>query len=428
MKSSADFDNGPGGFPGMRTGLSRRIGTLLSGIGAGTLLMYFFDPRTGKRRRARLRDQIVHAERVLTEAQRIVVQDLANRAAGAWAETTRWLRDDGTGDEALTARIRARLGRVVSHPHALSVNVAAHEGLVILGGPILRREVEPLLACVRKVPGVHTVENRLDAHDKPDRISALQGGRPRRGERFELLQDRWSPSARVVAGALGTGLIAHGARAGGPLGFAVSLLGGALFVRAAANLETRSLLGIGEDTRGIDVQKTVHVAAPPERVFEFWTDYRNFPRFMARVRKVLVLDEKRSRWTVSGPAGVPIEWTAEITNLVPNELLEWASVPGSRVRHHGIVRFDREAGGGTRVHVRLRYLPQGGAIGHAVASFFAADPRSGMDEDLARMKFMLDTGRAPRDAAQPPAARTAPIEGGPIVAEEIACDVRKLSR
>ena len=78
----------------------------------------------------------------------------------------------------------------------------------------------------------------------------------------------------------------------------------------------------------------------------------------------------------------------------------WASTSGSALKHEGCVRFE-ENRGGTRVTVQLRYVPPGGAFGHAVASLFGADPKSEMDADLLRMKSMIETGRPPHDAARP---------------------------
>ena len=57
--------------------------------------------------------------------------------------------------------------------------------------------------------------------------------------------------------------------------------------------------------------------------------------------------------------------------------------------------------GGSRITVRLCYVPPGGAFGHAVAALFGADPKSEMDSDLLRMKTIIETGRVPHDAAQP---------------------------
>ena len=41
-----------------------------------------------------------------------------------------------------------------------------------------------------------------------------------------------------------------------------------------------------------------------------------------------------------------------------------------------------------------------GAIGHAVASLFGADPKTEMDEDLLRMKTLIERARFPHDAAK----------------------------
>src|SRR5262249_62352475 len=111
--------------------------------------------------------------------------------------------------------------------------------------------------------------------------------------------------------------------------------------------------------------------------------------------------EGLSHWIVSGPAGLPIEWTAEITRQVPNKLLAWKSLPGSTVRHGGVVHFEPIQEGGTRVHIEMCYHPIGGAIGHALARLLGSDPKSEMDADLLRMKTFIEKGRPPHDAARP---------------------------
>jgi uncharacterized membrane protein len=183
-----------------------------------------------------------------------------------------------------------------------------------------------------------------------------------------------------------------------------------LLVRAATNREFSSLVGVGENCRGVNVQKTINVNAPVERVFAFWRDYQNFPRFMTNVRDVRVLDEHRSQWIVSGPAGVPIDWISEVTRIVPNRRIEWRSEPGSPVHHIGAVHFDPNGNGGTRLDIQLCYVPPAGALGHAVAKVFGSDPKSEMDADLMRMKTMIESGHRPHDAAQPvrPVGATVP--------------------
>ena len=48
----------------------------------GALAMYLLDPQSGRRRRARARDQLVHASRVLNDAGKVTARDAAQRAQG----------------------------------------------------------------------------------------------------------------------------------------------------------------------------------------------------------------------------------------------------------------------------------------------------------------------------------------------------------
>jgi uncharacterized membrane protein len=374
---------------------------LIFGGVLGALAMYFFDPQSGRRRRARTGDRVVRAAKVANEAGRITARDATQRAHGVLAGTRRLFRREQVQDDTLADRVRAALGRVVSHPHA--IEVAAEHGHVGISGPILAEEVRSLLRTVRTVAGVRGVSDHLTVHQSPDGIPSLQGGSAR-DRRFELLQDYWSPATRLLAGALGAGLMLRSAHERGLWGALLGVAGGGLLARAVTNYDLSSLVGLGD--RGVTVQKVIHVNAPVAEVFGFWTDYQNFPGFMSNVRDVRQVAEGRSQWVVAGPAGVPVHWTAEVTRMIPGTLIEWRATGKSQVRHKGSVRFDPMPGGTagrgrTRVSVRLSYVPPVGAFGHAVAAMFGADPKSEMDADLLRMKTMIETGRAPHGAARP---------------------------
>jgi uncharacterized membrane protein len=179
-----------------------------------------------------------------------------------------------------------------------------------------------------------------------------------------------------------------------------------LLARAGTNLETRRLLGYSPLRRAVDLQKTMTVDSPVEAVYAFWTMYENFPRFMSRVLEVRPgAREGQSHWSVEGPGGVPIEFDAEVTASIPNQVFAWRSVEGSFVGHAGIVHFEPAPAGRTRLHIRMSYNPPGGWFGHAIANAFGVDPKSSLDADLARMKTYLETGRPPHDAAQPDTTR-----------------------
>lgn len=364
---------------------------ILMSAAIGAAAMYFFDPQAGRRRRARTRDKAEHAARKLRHAYDVTARDTRHRMMGLQAMGRRLLRRDEADDRTLVGRVRSVLGRYVSHPHAVEVD--AHNGEVSLSGPILEHEVPALLKAVKGVIGVQRVSNQLVAHKEPGNVSSLQGGVPRVGQRFELLQANWSPAARLLVGILGAGLLMRG-------GFFGRIGGAALLARAATNLDFATLVGLGATEDGIEVQKTICVNAPVSRVFAFWAEYENFPRFMTSVRDIGVAGN-RSHWVVRGPAGIDIEWTSELVRMEPDSVIEWRATPDSQVMHEGEVHFEPAGDNATRVTVRLCYVPPAGAVGHAVASLFGADPKSDMDADLMRMKSMIETGRVPHDAAQP---------------------------
>ncbi len=139
----------------------------------------------------------------------------------------------------------------------------------------------------------------------------------------------------------------------------------------------------------MDVQKTININASVERVFELWSNYRYFPHFMSAVREVRDLGNGRSHWVVAGPAGMPVEWDAVLTEYIPDGVLAWKSEPNAAVQHAGIIRFEPHPDGTTRVHVRLSYNPPAGVTGHAIATLFGANPKQCMDADLMRMKVFI---------------------------------------
>ena len=208
------------------------------------------------------------------------------------------------------------------------------------------------------------------------------------------LSANWSPTQRASAGAFGAGMAAYGFLRGGLKGLVYAALGGALFARATTN---QSLTKLG-DRRGILVEKTVNIDAPVEEVFAYWRNLENMPQWMSHVREVRYQGGDRYHWVVDGPAGAPVEWDSELLNVVENREMTWRSVEGSQIETTGRVRFEG-SDTGTRVIVQLRYMPPGGALGHVVAKAFGVDPKSHMDDDLARMKSTIESGRPPRDAA-----------------------------
>jgi uncharacterized membrane protein len=333
----------------------------------------------------------------------VVGRDTRNRAVGA-AATMRSLFDrEQPDDVVLVERVRACLGRVVTHPHAIKVE--ANDGSVTLSGPILEEEVPLLVDCALGVAGVRDLRNQLDVHAEPGRIPALQGNpRQRPGSRGAFMQTNWSPTARAVGGLAGAMAAAHGFGERTLAGTFVGTAGLLLLARAVTNLEMRRLFGIGAPRHAVEVKKSIRIHAPVERVFELWNDFENFPKLMTHVRHVRRIrtgeDKERWRWSVTGPTGMEVEFDSVVSAREENRLLAWRTEGSALVQHAGRVQFLSNSDGSTTVEIRMLYNPVVGALGHAIAWLFGTDPKHQMDDDLLRMKSFLETGKLPRDAAE----------------------------
>jgi uncharacterized membrane protein len=368
----------------------------IAGLAGAALAMYYLDPQQGARRRALVRNQISARLVELNDGARLAAVDLRNRMQGTVGALRQRVSRAEVPDEVLAERVRSKLGRAVSHPGA--IEVVAASGSVTLSGPILAHEHERALRAISSLPGAKEVIDRLDAHKEAGNISALQGGVPR-DERIDIAQQHWAPATRLLAGLGGGALACYGLGRRSALRPLLLLGGLALVTRAATNLDAKRLLG-QRGHRGIDFTKTMTIAAPVEVVFELWRNFEYFPKFMRNVRRVRQNADSTWHWEVAGPLGTNVQWDARITQLVPNERIAWASVPGSPVQHAGIVRFQPQLDG-TRLQIDFTYNPPAGALGHVVASLFGTDAKTEMDEDLMRMKVFFETGKAARDAAQP---------------------------
>jgi hypothetical protein len=148
-------------------------GSALAAMGLGAGLMYFVDPQRGRRRRALVRDKFAHALSISADAADTTARDLVHRMAGTIARLRGALRRRATDDVVLCERVRARLGRVVSHPHAIDVKATA--GRVMLSGPIVQAEAKKLVRAVERVDGVREVVNALEEHEEPGKAARRRG-------------------------------------------------------------------------------------------------------------------------------------------------------------------------------------------------------------------------------------------------------------
>lgn len=164
------------------------------------------------------------------------------------------------------------------------------------------------------------------------------------------------------------------------------------FLGVAAGILAAGVWGLWRREPG-EVRESVTVNAPPERVYEAWTQFENFPRFMPAVREVRSTGTDRTHWVVSGPAGAPVEFESVVTRRQPPSALAWRTVEGALVSHGGTARFRPAGPDATRIDVTMWWRPAGGGIGEGVATLSGVDPAHVLREGLERFKGDLEQGK-----------------------------------
>ena len=116
------------------------------------------------------------------------------------------------------------------------------------------------------------------------------------------------------------------------------------------------------------IEKSIEVRCPVHTVYNQWTQFEEFPRFMAGVKEVKQLDDTHVHWHAE-IWGKDKEWDAEIIEQVPDQRISWRSVSGAL--NAGGVRFEAVAPGRTRVILTMEYDPKGVVenVGDAVGLF-----------------------------------------------------------
>jgi osmotically-inducible protein OsmY len=151
---------------------------LISGLGIGAGLMYILDPEKGKRRRGLARDKVKHTMHETVDKVQKATHNISNHAHGiSHAVTTAvgaLFFGEQVLDNVLVARVRSKIGRVVSHPGA--IRVTAKNGRVTLSGAISVTEAEALIKCVSSVRGVTEVEELLHIHARKNDLSLTAAG------------------------------------------------------------------------------------------------------------------------------------------------------------------------------------------------------------------------------------------------------------
>jgi uncharacterized membrane protein len=115
------------------------------------------------------------------------------------------------------------------------------------------------------------------------------------------------------------------------------------------------------------VEKSIEVDAPRSTVYNQWTQFEDFPRFMEGVQEVRQLDDKRLHWRAE-IGGKVKEWDAEIFEQIPDQRIAWRSTSGAM--NSGMVNFEAMGANTTRISLKLNYQPEtaGEKVGDALGA------------------------------------------------------------
>ena len=359
---------------------------ILGGIAGATAAAYFLDCQHGSERRARFARNAQRLASAAVDGVSLGLQDTGHRLLGkarhVWLTTRRVHVDD----RVLAERVRSRMGRIVARPH--NIQVICDQGVVTLWGEASQDEVRDLTEAVAGIAGVKEVLDHIE-------VEELAMGPAR--EQDALLKARhairlnWSPWQRLLASAAGAAIAAYGWHRKDKLGTALSLIGSGLATQAWMKQSFQSLLAFSEQSPGFSLERTLKVRAPISDLYDFWCNPENYPKVFSHISAIERMGENLYRWTITGPAGIPIHWDGMITRMVPNTLVEWKSLPGSTVGNFGVARFDANYDASTRIHIRMFYRPPAGIMGRFLAELLGASPKEVLDQDLARLRRIFET-------------------------------------
>jgi uncharacterized membrane protein len=141
-------------------------------------------------------------------------------------------------------------------------------------------------------------------------------------------------------------------------------------------------------TRRLPIQRWTDIAAPIDVVYERWTEFEDFPKFMHRVLSVKKEDRNKLSWEEKIWFSRR-QWEGEITDRRKNDRVAWKTTKGTS--HTGVVTFHKLDTNLTRVMVDMDFHPSGMIEKMASGLRFV---KRAVQADLARFKAYVELGEA----------------------------------
>jgi len=132
------------------------------------------------------------------------------------------------------------------------------------------------------------------------------------------------------------------------------------------------------------IQESIDVQVPVRTAYNQWTQFEEFPQFMEGVKSVRQIDDTHLHW-VAEVSGKEHEWTAEITEQRPDQMVAWKAVDGHGIS--GVVTFQPLSEGETRITVQMDHDTDG--LVEQLGSALGFDGRR-VKADLERFKDIVE--------------------------------------
>jgi uncharacterized membrane protein len=217
-------------------------------------------------------------------------------------------------------------------------------------------------------------------------------------------------ASRLIGGAMDITLLGAALRSSDARPARLALAATTVLAVAAVDAyatSQHSRAALAEADQSVPVSVSIAINSTPEKLYRFWRNFENLPRFMDYLQSVTSTGERTSHWRTKVLARSHVEWDSEIVTDRPNEMIAWRTLPGSDVRHRGSVSFESAGTGrGCIIHVELVYGAPGGGVGAGIAKIFGADPELQIRRDLRALKQLLETGEVATTRGQPSGKRT----------------------
>jgi len=160
------------------------------------------------------------------------------------------------------------------------------------------------------------------------------------------------------------------------------------------------------------IEESIEVDVPVRTVYNQWTQFEEFPRFMEGVEEIRQVDDTHTHWRTK-IGGVEREFDAEITEQHPDHRVAWRSTSGAT--NAGVVTFHRISDDKTRVMLQMDIEPDGAVekVGDALG---VAKRR--VKGDLENFKALIEERGAESGAWRGEVEQPGEAEPGPSGASE----------